>query len=106
MLTLFSVELEQEALLQVAGAHTCGVELLNDVKDTLHLVSRCVDVGLEGQYLHDFVDALAQPAVVVERPYQEEPDGLLLVGKRLFAKLLLQQVEERDACVDGNLLAG
>ena len=96
--------LQQQTLLQRAGADARGVERLQTVEhvDELRLVH--VDVVVDGQFVAEVAHVLAQQPVVVERADEIFHDVALPIGELQLAHLLLELVIKRGGVAPDNLL--
>ena len=87
-------ELDEQALLQVAGGDTRRVEFLNDVKHLGHFLFRGGYVHCEKHVVHDVGHGAAEVAVVVQVADDVLPDFALFFGQVAIGKLLVQIVLE------------
>ena len=97
--------LEQQTLLEVARTDAGRVELLQDGEHLGNLVLCDIEVMIDGQFVADGVELLAEQSVVVERADQIFQDIALTVRHVHLAHLFLQLVVERDAIPVDHLLA-
>ena len=66
-LRFLASNLDEQALLQGAGAQTGGVEVLYNLQYFFQLFGRSVDTGVDGEFVADTVQRFAQQAIVVQR---------------------------------------
>ena len=65
-LRFLAADLDEQALLQGAGAQTGGVEILDNLQHLFQFLGRGVDAGIDGEFVADAVQRFAQQAVVVQ----------------------------------------
>ena len=78
---LLVLQLDQQALAEVARAHAGRFELLDDLQHCLHLFRIGGDAGAEGQVVHQGFDVAAEIAVVVQAADDEGGHGPLVLGQ-------------------------
>ena len=94
--------LDEEAFLQVAGAQAGRVEVLDDVQHLFQFLGAGVDTRIDGQFVADAVQGLAQQPVVVQRP-DEVFGQFALPGRQvLLAQLFFQRFVERGRVREGD----
>ena len=96
---LFVLQLDEEALAEVAGTHTRGLELLDDLEHCLHLFRIRGNARPEGEVIDERLDVAAEIAVVVQAADDEGGHGPLVLGQVPVAQLLLEALGE--ALLDG-----
>ena len=96
---LLVLQLDQEALAEVAGTHAGGLELLDDLEHRLHLFSVRRETGAEGDVVHQGFDVAAEVAVIVQTADDEGGHSALVLGEIPVAQLLLEAL--RKALLDG-----
>ena len=91
---LLVLQLDEEALAEVAGAHAGRFELLDDLEHRLHLFGIGGDTRTEGEVVHQRFDIAAEVTVVVQAADDEVGDGALMLGQVPIAQLLLEALGE------------
>jgi hypothetical protein len=86
-------QLQRQALGGVAGADAGRVEILQVLQRDLQLVE--VDLQLRRQHLGQFLQALRQVAVVVERLDQQPHQAAIALGERHHRQLRAEVVAQR-----------
>ena len=96
---LLVLQLDEEALAEVAGAHAGGLELLDDLEHRLHLFRVGGDARAESEVVHQGFNVAAEVSVVVQAADDEVGHGALVLGEVPVAQLLLEALGE--ALLDG-----
>ena len=96
---LLVLQLDKEALAEVAGAHAGGLELLDDLEHRLYFFRIRGDARPESEVVHQGFDVAAEIAVVVQAADDEGGHGPLVLGQVPVAQLFLEALGE--ALLDG-----
>ena len=86
---LLVLQLDEEALAEVARAHAGRLELLDDLEHRLHLFRVGGDACAEGEVVHEGFNVAAEIAVVIQAADDEGGHGPLVLGQVPVAQLLL-----------------
>ena len=96
---LLVLQLDEEALAEVAGTHTGGLELLDDLEHRLHLFRVGGNARTESEVVHQGFDVAAEVAVIIQAADDKGSHGSLVIGQVPVAQLLLEALGE--ALLDG-----
>ena len=94
MRLFFPADLDQQAFLQAARAEAGRIEVLYDFQGLFQFFFRRVDAGIDGQFVADALERLAEQAVIVQRTDQVFCQFALMFGQVAFAQLLSQDFVE------------
>ena len=101
-LRFLTSNLDEQALLQGAGAQTGGVKVLYNLQYFFQLFGRSVDTGVDGEFVADTVQRFAQQAIVVQRADEIFGQFALVRSQVLLAELLAQGFIERGGVGERN----
>ena len=99
-----SGNLQEQALLERAGANAGGIEGLQNLQHLLNLFHRHINAVIDGQLIADVVKALSEQSIAVERADKILHDLLLLLSELCLSHLLFELVVERCGVAPYRLL--